>query len=236
MVVHDFNAARSWLAVLPLEANTPLLIDPNGVLSGPVTLECLKAIAGQGPKGIEGRSSVQNCKPPFRLLLEAYRSRRAASRTFFFGAPFGFKIAEIETSDPVGGVFVEHLRFRTGSDRDHRAHMQKSAHVFFWRPAATTLTVPLDVHLFHHVAHRGRVPDDAGQVKNAIDVRAGVATLSRSVRSQKRTETGRPLTHRVSCACDGASERRGRLRLAGLSTNQEPTNPVPPVTSIRIPI
>jgi hypothetical protein len=40
-------------------------------LPGPVALECLKPIAGQDPQGIEGRSSVQNRKPPFRPLLEA---------------------------------------------------------------------------------------------------------------------------------------------------------------------
>jgi hypothetical protein len=71
MVVHDFDVARPWLPVRPLEAYAPLLIYPDGILAGPVSLEGFKPIAGQNPQGIKGGCSAQDCQPPLGLLLES---------------------------------------------------------------------------------------------------------------------------------------------------------------------
>jgi hypothetical protein len=47
MVIHNFDLAWPWLPIRPLEADTPLLIDPDGILAGSVTLQCFKSIARQ---------------------------------------------------------------------------------------------------------------------------------------------------------------------------------------------
>jgi hypothetical protein len=87
MVVHDFDVARSWLPVRPLETYAPLLIDPDGILAGPVSLEGFKPIAGQNPQGIKGGCSVQDCQPPLGLLLECLERPDILSLAKLFG-PF----------------------------------------------------------------------------------------------------------------------------------------------------
>jgi hypothetical protein len=40
-------------SVLPHEANPPLVIDSDAVLTPPITLECLQAVAGRDPQLVE---------------------------------------------------------------------------------------------------------------------------------------------------------------------------------------
>lgn len=46
MVVHDLDVVG--IAVAPGEADPPLVVDPDGVLAGPVPLECLQPSRGRG--------------------------------------------------------------------------------------------------------------------------------------------------------------------------------------------
>ncbi len=48
MIVHYLNVAR--LAVSPDEANSPLVVDSNTVLPGPISLEGFEAVARGNPK------------------------------------------------------------------------------------------------------------------------------------------------------------------------------------------
>ena len=41
VVVHDLDRAWTGLAIRPFEADTPLIVDANGILSHPVTPELL---------------------------------------------------------------------------------------------------------------------------------------------------------------------------------------------------
>ena len=51
MIVHDLDVVR--IAVLPVEANAPLVVDVNAVLAGTVALELFEPIAGRHPKILE---------------------------------------------------------------------------------------------------------------------------------------------------------------------------------------
>src|SRR5262245_49616738 len=62
VVVHDLNIGRAIVAGRPFEADPPLLIDSDAVLTCPVALERLKTIARQAtqiPQRGGGRKDVQ---------------------------------------------------------------------------------------------------------------------------------------------------------------------------------
>jgi hypothetical protein len=48
VIVDDFNIMR--LAVSPHEANSPLIVDPNAMLTGSISLESLQAVARRNAK------------------------------------------------------------------------------------------------------------------------------------------------------------------------------------------
>lgn len=86
MVVDYLNVAWSWLTVEPLKANTPLLVDANGVLPCSVASQRLKAIAWQGPQGFECWRSIEDSQPLGGLVLEALErfDERTARKSFRF--------------------------------------------------------------------------------------------------------------------------------------------------------
>jgi hypothetical protein len=45
VVINNFNAFRAISPLMPFEADAPLLIDPDVVLTFAVTSQCLQAIA-----------------------------------------------------------------------------------------------------------------------------------------------------------------------------------------------
>jgi hypothetical protein len=56
MIVHDFYIMR--IAGTPSEANAPLVIDPDAVLTGPVAFQGLKPIARRYAQEVQGGGSV----------------------------------------------------------------------------------------------------------------------------------------------------------------------------------
>ena len=58
MVIDDLDLMG--IAVLPMEANTLLLVDPDAVLTAPATLERLQAIARRNPQIVEGDCAVEH--------------------------------------------------------------------------------------------------------------------------------------------------------------------------------
>jgi hypothetical protein len=56
MVVHYFNIFRA--SGRPTKANTELIVDPNTVLSSPISLEGLKSAAGRDAQIIEPASDL----------------------------------------------------------------------------------------------------------------------------------------------------------------------------------
>jgi hypothetical protein len=84
MIVHDLNIARARGSVWPGEADTPLLIDANGVLPCPIAPEGFQPVAGQVSEIGEGRGRIQNREPTFGLSLEALKgANELASREAF---------------------------------------------------------------------------------------------------------------------------------------------------------
>jgi hypothetical protein len=63
VVINDFHifCAR----ICPKKADTPLIVDPNAVLTGTITLECFKVIAGWHPQIIKptGDLDLSKLKP-----------------------------------------------------------------------------------------------------------------------------------------------------------------------------
>ena len=57
MIVHYLNVVR--LAVSPDEANSPLVVDSNTVLPGPISLEGFEAVARGNPKFLQPFGGVE---------------------------------------------------------------------------------------------------------------------------------------------------------------------------------
>jgi len=57
MIINNFDAFRA--SIRPTKADSPLIIDANAVLTGTITRECLKAIAGWNPQAACGLGSDQ---------------------------------------------------------------------------------------------------------------------------------------------------------------------------------
>lgn len=58
MVVNNFRIVS--VAIVPDEANTPLIIDANTILATPATAQLLKAICRRNPQIVQARSIVQH--------------------------------------------------------------------------------------------------------------------------------------------------------------------------------
>lgn len=71
MVVHDFDVAWPRLAVRPLEADAPLLVDPDRELPGAVASQNLKPVAWQGAQRVERGRGVQDGEAARGLALES---------------------------------------------------------------------------------------------------------------------------------------------------------------------
>jgi hypothetical protein len=56
MTVHNLDVVRT---VIPLEADAPLVVDPNAVLPAPVALEGLKPVCGRDPKVVQPRCCIE---------------------------------------------------------------------------------------------------------------------------------------------------------------------------------
>ncbi len=68
VVVHDLDIMRS--AVFPVEAQTPLVIDPNAELTSAIAPEAFQAIPRRGAQEFQGLGSVQLCQFPFGHPLD----------------------------------------------------------------------------------------------------------------------------------------------------------------------
>src|SRR5690348_14521434 len=71
MVVDDFNFMG--IAVLPEEADAPLVIDPDAVLTFAVTFQGFQAIRGRNTKVFQGRRSIEHAEFAARDLLDIGR-------------------------------------------------------------------------------------------------------------------------------------------------------------------
>jgi hypothetical protein len=60
MVINDFYIFSPYIR--PMKADTPLIVNTNAVLTGTITLECFKVIAGWHPQIIKSTSDLDLSK------------------------------------------------------------------------------------------------------------------------------------------------------------------------------
>jgi hypothetical protein len=60
VVINDFHIF--WTCIRPIEADTPLIVDTNAVLTGTITLEYFKVIAGWHPQIIKSTGDFELSK------------------------------------------------------------------------------------------------------------------------------------------------------------------------------
>jgi hypothetical protein len=68
MVVHDLDVVRAPVA--PGKADPPALVDPNGVLPGPVAFQRFQPVAADGRKVGQTRGCIQPPQSLARLLFD----------------------------------------------------------------------------------------------------------------------------------------------------------------------
>jgi hypothetical protein len=66
-------------SLIPNETYPPLVIDPDRMLSQPVSLQCLQAVSGWNPKIANDAGLIQNTKLPQSHILNGCRQFSAAS-------------------------------------------------------------------------------------------------------------------------------------------------------------
>lgn len=77
VVVDDLDIDRSGVG--PCEADAVLVVDPDGVLTCPVTDEFLQPVAGRDAQVVDGAGDVEHLQPPVRGTLHV---RPQAGRSF----------------------------------------------------------------------------------------------------------------------------------------------------------
>src|SRR4051794_39190501 len=87
MIVHDLDVRRVRLAIGPLEADSPLLVDADAVLPPPIALESFKTIARQPHERLLARCSLQDLESPISLALERLELPDSLTGGKALGAP-----------------------------------------------------------------------------------------------------------------------------------------------------
>jgi hypothetical protein len=77
VVVDNLDIPRTWRASRPFEANSPLVIDTDAVLSCSVTLKGFQPIASQGAKHAQTACRAQDSQPFPGLLLDPTQCRHS---------------------------------------------------------------------------------------------------------------------------------------------------------------
>jgi hypothetical protein len=73
VVVDDFHIRGAFRAPRPLEAETPLLIDPDAELSGAIAFQGFEPVALQEAQIVQTHCRVENLKAPISLVGEALK-------------------------------------------------------------------------------------------------------------------------------------------------------------------
>jgi len=70
VVINDFHIFCTYIR--PTKADTPLIVDTNAVLTGTITLECFKMIAGWHPQIIKSTGNLELSKLTPRHLRDVH--------------------------------------------------------------------------------------------------------------------------------------------------------------------
>jgi len=92
MIVCNFHIGRTWCALWPFKAKSPLPVDANTVLAFSITTQCLQPIAPYCAENVDRSRGMQYSQPPPRLLSETLKRLDK----FASGKPFRPSIAEAD--------------------------------------------------------------------------------------------------------------------------------------------
>jgi hypothetical protein len=70
VVIHDFNVARALIAFGPFEANPPLVVDADAVLTAPISPQGFEPVSWEAPQRLQVRGGFQAVEPLFCLPEE----------------------------------------------------------------------------------------------------------------------------------------------------------------------
>jgi hypothetical protein len=90
VVIDDFNVCRP--CIRPLKTDAQLTINPDAVLTSPVTVQCLKPVTRRGPQVSKFNSSMQHGQLSSCDIQDAFPS----SRITRFKQSLGFCTPEIQ--------------------------------------------------------------------------------------------------------------------------------------------
>jgi len=83
MIVNDFHTV--WAILVPLEANTPLLVYADALLAGPVSSQRFKMVAGKIHQIFNAYSTIQYLQAAFSLPGKGLKT----ANPFAVEKPFG---------------------------------------------------------------------------------------------------------------------------------------------------
>jgi len=89
VVIRYLNIMR--IPVTPSEANAPLIVNANAVLTGPISLELLESIPGRDPQVRQSLGSIQYQQLPESAPM---KTRWQSANTLALEEPFGVTIPE----------------------------------------------------------------------------------------------------------------------------------------------
>jgi hypothetical protein len=73
MIIHDFDLRRSDGASRPFETNPPLPVYADTEPTGPVTLQCFQAVAGEAPQVFQTGRRSQDLKAFVCLSIKSLK-------------------------------------------------------------------------------------------------------------------------------------------------------------------
>src|SRR5437879_3102307 len=88
VVVHNLYVVS--LSAVPAKTDAVLIVDPDAVLSDPVSLQAFELVARPDQKIAQGNRSIQGIQPPLRGGFDVYEP----ADSFIVKQPFGIAAAE----------------------------------------------------------------------------------------------------------------------------------------------
>jgi len=93
MVIDDFDIVG--IAIVPCKADAPLLVDPDCILSLPVSSESVKPVPWIQHQRLQAGSSMQDHQPLSRLPLKRLKSSNASVVKKLLSVPAGKRFDHI---------------------------------------------------------------------------------------------------------------------------------------------
>jgi hypothetical protein len=87
VIVDDLDGDRGGFIVGPLEANAPMVVGANAVLTLTMASECFEPVAWTGRDGLKGPGGFEEATAAVRLALDGRERVRSLARREPFRSP-----------------------------------------------------------------------------------------------------------------------------------------------------